>query len=86
MQNTGAAPRRFAGASSVGSANGQLIDAQCGLADTDREALPLFAADPHPQIKLKIISHHADPRQYLWPVANQGGAFTGRVTLPCSIR
>ncbi len=47
------------------------------MADTDRHALPLLAADTNPAIQRKIAAHHGDLAHRLGAVADQGRALDG---------
>ena len=47
------------------------------MADTDRHALPLLAADANPAIQRKIAAHHGDLAHRFGAVADQGRPLDG---------
>ena len=64
-----------ASACSSRAANGQAVNAQGGLAHTDRHALAFLAAGANPAVELHVVADHGDALEALGAAANQGGAF-----------
>ena len=62
---------------SGGASNGQAVDAQGGLPDTDGDALAFFAAGANSGVELKVVTDHGDAGEGIGPVADDGGAFDG---------
>ncbi len=54
------------------TAHHQPIDAQGGLAHTNRYALTFLAASAHAIVKRHVVAHHLNFRERLWAVTDQG--------------
>src|ERR1700719_4442511 len=65
----------------AGAADGQRIDAQSGLADSDRHRLAFLPACPHPTVQLQIVADHADALQDIGAVADQSRTLDRRADL-----
>src|SRR5271168_1311505 len=63
------------------AADGERVDAQRGLADSDRHRLAFLPASPHAGVELQIVADHADPLQDIGTVADQRSALDGRADL-----
>src|SRR5690606_31423507 len=61
------------GLSSGGSANGEPLDPERGLADADRHALAVLAADAHAGVHAHVVADHGDAGQRVGSVADDGG-------------
>src|SRR5215217_713663 len=60
---------------SAGAPDGEIIDAQGGLAYPHWHALPFLAARADAFIQLQIVADHRDAREDIGAVADQRGAF-----------
>ena len=74
-------------AQALGAAHGHRVDLQRRLADADRHALAVLAADADARVELQVVADHADTRFIVsGPLPISVAPFTGRVILPSSIR